>query len=142
MMVHLRQTQADYLLTLGVGFDTASYFEDRLRVGIVHARVGVPLSLYQCAYRALQQLLINHIPACAPDEYRAVTAFILKITTLDMSLAIETYHTSQVQTLEKSIESLHDKSVLLQRQGEIDEGTGLANRKHILAVLQRSLSMA
>lgn len=142
MRVHLRHTQSDYLLTLGLDFDTAHYFEERLRIGVIHARVGVPLSLYQCAYRSLQQLLIEHVPTCTADEYRTLLAFILKITTLDMSLAIETYHTTHVQSLEKSIESLHDRSIQLQRQSEIDEGTGLASRKHILAGLQRSISMA
>lgn len=142
MRAHLRTTQSDYLLTLGLNFDSPAYFEERLRIGVIHARVGVPLSLYQCAYRALQQLLIDHTHSCAPDEYHALVGFILKITTLDMSLAIETYHTTQVRALEESVQSLHDRSVVLQRQAEIDEGTGLANRKYILEVSQRALSMA
>ena len=142
MMAHLRETQTNYLLTLGLDFDGVDYFADRLRVGVVHARVGVPLSLYQCAYRALQQLLIEHISLGDYDAYRALVSFILKITTLDMSLAIETYYAARVHTLERSIASLHNKSNLLERQAEIDEGTRLANRKHILAVLQHSLSRA
>lgn len=54
MQAHLRETQRAYILSLGVNFDSAGYFEERLRIGVVHARVGVPLSLYQCAMRALQ----------------------------------------------------------------------------------------
>mgnify|MGYP002335932427 CR=1 FL=1 len=143
MQAHLRETQLAYILSLGVNFDSAGYFEERLRIGVVHARVGVPLSLYQCAMRALQQQLIDHIGADETAEQRArFTAFILKITALDMSLAIETYHGIHISTLEKSIVSLQDRSRVLQRETEIDSGTGLANRRHILEVLETAIAHA
>lgn len=141
-VAHLKKAQEDYLLSLGIQFNSAAYFEERLRIGVVHARVGVPLNLYQCAYRKLQQLLIDHIPhpiRAGQNGYQALLAFILKITTLDMSLAIETYHRSQVHVLETSLETLQDEATQLQHQTEIDELTGLANRKHILAILEKAL---
>ncbi len=62
-LAYLRAMQRTYLLTLGIGFDRAAYFEGRLRVGVVHARVPVPLSLYQAAYALLQCLILAHLSA-------------------------------------------------------------------------------
>lgn len=143
MLAHLRETQRAYVLSLGVDCDSAGYFEERLRIGVVHARVGVPLSLYQCAMRALQQQLFDHIDHTETAEARdLLIAFILKITTLDLSLAIETYHGSHVSALEKSILSLQDRSQLLQREAQIDAGTGIANRRHILEMLESAIELA
>lgn len=143
MLAHLHETQRTYVLSLGIDFASTAYFEERLRIGVVHARVGVPLSLYQCAMRALQQQLIDHIGADGTAEQRArFTAFILKITALDMSLAIETYHGVHISALEKSIVSLQDRSRVLQRETEIDAGTGLANRRHLLEVLETAIAHA
>ena len=102
-VAHLRATQRAYLQTLGVDFDRAAYFESRLRVGVAHARVPVPLSLYQAAYSLLQRLILTHLSASvakAPDRYRALAAYLIKIVTLDMSLAIETYHGARLGTLQ------------------------------------------
>ena len=143
MLAHLRETQRQYVLSLGLDFDSATYFEERLRIGVVHARVGVPLSLYQCAMRALQQQFFDHIDRAEPPAQRELLgAFILKITTLDMSLAIETYHGIHISALEKSIVSLRDRSQLLQREAQIDVGTGLANRRHILETLEAAIELA
>lgn len=143
MLAHLRETQRAYVLSLGIDFASTAYFEERLRIGVVHARVGVPLSLYQCAMRALQQQFIDSIDTGETAEQRArFTAFILKITALDMSLAIETYHGVHISALEKSIVSLQDRSQALQREVEIDSGTGIANRRHILQVLETAIAHA
>ena len=84
-----------YLLSLGRDCCNADYFERRLHIGAVHNLVDVPLGRYQCAYRLLQSLLIDAIPASVradPEAWQEMIQFILKITALDMSLAIETFH--------------------------------------------------
>ena len=89
-----KETQQHYLLSLGVEIDQRQYFEERLRIGSVHQRIGVPQSLYQCSFQMLQCLLIQHIPRQIRHDQTAfeeMINFILKITTLDMSLAVESY---------------------------------------------------
>ena len=88
----LKKTQRDYLLSLGVDFESTAYFEERLRIGLAHARVGIPLSVYQCAYRGLTQIIIDTIPASISDDpkiYKSIVSFLLKITTLDMSELVQ-----------------------------------------------------
>ena len=58
----LRESQKHYLLGLGIDFHKREYFEERLRIGSVHQRIGVPQSLYQCTFQGLQSLLIEYIP--------------------------------------------------------------------------------
>jgi diguanylate cyclase (GGDEF)-like protein len=142
---HLKHIQILYLLSLGVEFDTPEYFEERLRVGFTHARVGVPPGLYQCAYRILQQSLIDHIP---PDirnkkkRYDGLVAFILKITMLDMSLAIDTYHTKKIRNLERSLRRLRDVGAELRHKVATDTLTGVASHGQTLSLLRQSLNIA
>ena len=58
----LKETQQAYLMNLGINFDRPEYFESRLRVGQAHAWIGLSLSLYQCSYRLLTQLIIDRLP--------------------------------------------------------------------------------
>lgn len=107
----LKITYRRYLLSFGVDFESADYFRERLRIGAVHASVGVPLSLYLAAGRLLQQLTISHVLARARGERRghALVDLVLKLTTMDTSLAIETYHGTRVGTLESSVEALRTR---------------------------------
>jgi diguanylate cyclase (GGDEF)-like protein len=134
----LRTTQRRYLLSLGVDFDSTEYFQRRLKVGLVHQKLGIPQSLYQSTFQKLQSLLIRHIPE---QDWRnrsatyALIQFILKITALDMSLAVESY-------LESSLENVRGEKDRLRHLAMTDWLTGLHNHsysRHFLGkALQRS----
>jgi diguanylate cyclase (GGDEF)-like protein len=136
----LRRTFAEYLRTLGRGLDEAGYFEGRLRVGLVHARVGVPPALYQAAYVKLQQILIGIIPPGADRD--ALASHVLRVTTLDMSLAIETYHLSKLERLEESVQRHRSESRMLRHRARTDSLTGLPNRARILFELEQAIEQA
>ncbi len=139
----LKRTQQGYLLSLGQEFEGEVYFADRLRVGEIHALRNIPLSLYQASYRHLQQLLIEAIPEELQHDhagYAALRAFILKITSLDMNLAVETYHSARVAALRESVDSLqHEHRHLRDKVGR-DALTGLANRETVLHELESALA--
>lgn len=137
----LKATQRAYLLSLGMNFTSEDYFENRLRIGAVHLRVGLEPSLYQCAYSVLQQLLLAHIPADGPDAARLV-AFVLKITNLDMSLAIESYQESMLENLRRSVDSLKDEASTLSERIATDALTGVLSRQKILDLLNQRASEA
>ena len=136
----LKQTQKNYLENLGIKFDSPEYFESRLRVGQAHAWIGLSLSLYQCSYRLLTQLIIDHIPTdCESSLRETLRIFIHKITALDMSLAIETYHIAQVRTLEESLDRARVQKNELRFEASTDALTGLYNHEYILSILRRTL---
>ncbi len=138
----LRQTQSDYLLTLGVDFASAAYFDRRIRVGLVHERVGVPLSLYQCAFCMVQQLLFDHISIAVrdPTERERLRAFALQITTLAMSLAIEAYHSVRMESLQGSLQKLGAQERKQRELAQTDVLTGLASRARFSQELAEALA--
>lgn len=141
-MAHLRDTQRRYLLTLGIGFDRPEYFESRLQVGVAHMRVPVPLSLYQASYGLLQRIILRHLPSGAghKDNPRgALAEFLVKIASLDMALAIETYHAERVDALEHSLRQWRGESARWQKLADTDRATGLVNRAGLMTVLRREL---
>lgn len=135
----LKSTQKRYLLSLGVDFDQRQYFEERLRIGSVHHKIGVPQSLYQCSFQILQYLLIRNIPRkMRSDEFafEQMIQFILRITALDMSLAVESYCADKVVGLEISLKSERGEKQRLHRLAMTDSLTDLHNHaysRHFLA---------
>ncbi|MDX2411944.1 MAG: diguanylate cyclase [Woeseiaceae bacterium] len=141
----LKDTQKRYLLDLGVGFDTFRYFEERLRIGIVHQKIGVPQSLYQCSYQSLQCLLIQHIPQQLRSDdsaFEKMIQFILKIATLDMSLAVESYCAARTIALEKSLKNARGERERLRHLAVTDWLTELHNHSFSAQFLAEALIRA
>lgn len=144
-MDRLRQTQTVYLLSMGRDYASGEYFEERLRVGLAHARVGLPLSLYECAYNTMRQLILKAVP----DEilkdietYTQLVSFLSRITSLDMSLAIETYHLARTRQLQQSLETLQIEDKELRYKIATDSLTQVASHSQALAVLDQAIKLA
>lgn len=133
----LRHTMRGYLLSLGVDFDSESYFENRLRIGVVHRRIALPLTVYQAAYSVLQQDILRHTPSDVAAELRLV---LIRVASLDMALAIETYYRTEVEALSSTIHDLEATGTFLRQAAETDPLTGVANRRRILEVLAETLA--
>jgi len=139
----LKQTQSDYVRSFGVEFDTSDYFNHRLRIGIAHKKVGLTLGLYQCAYRQLQQFMLNEIPENFMQDGisgRDLYCFIHKATALDMTLAIETYHHAYVTEMEDELEEIHSDSAILRNKVRMDSLTELYTKDYGIAVLEKCLA--
>lgn len=141
----LRRAQRGYLLGLGLKFDEAAYFEERLRVGLVHARVGVPLGLYASAYGMLQQLILDRVPPeirAVSASHQPLVAFVVKIAALDISLASDTYHLAKVKVLESSLQLLRRSGRQLRHKVHTDALTGAASHEKAVATLKHALHAA
>ena len=141
----LQDTMRGYMLSLGVGFAEPAYFEERRRIGRAHQAIGVSQSLYQCAFRRLQDLLIEHIPAHIREDaatYDRVLRFVLKITALDMSLAVESYCDARVSGLKESLESERDETERLRKLSITDWLTDLHNHSYSRRCLSAALDRA
>ena len=141
----LKATQKRYLLGLGVGFDTFRYFEERLRIGFVHQRIGVPQSLYQCSYQSLQYLLIQNIPQQLRSDdssFAKMIQFILRIAALDMSLAVESYCVARTTALEKSLKNVRGERERLHHLAVTDWLTELHNHSFSRQFLAEALIRA
>ncbi|MGA7799386.1 MAG: EAL domain-containing protein [Gammaproteobacteria bacterium] len=90
----VKDRQREYFDSLTRGDYGEKYVTDRLRVGLVHQRVGLEPKWYLGAYR---KYLTGLLPAIwdvfGGDSAQALAAFqaLMKVVFLDMGLALETY---------------------------------------------------
>lgn len=127
-----------YLNTFGTNMESFEYFEQRLRIGYVHHRMGVQQPVYQCSYRALEFELLRHIPArirADQDVFESLVRFILKVVALDMSLAVESYCKSVTCGLEDTLQTERGETERLRQLSITDWLTELHNHafsRHLL----------
>jgi len=102
--------------------------------------VGLTLSLYECSYFKLRTLIYNNIDSLQ-DKQKATSlrTFVAKIISLDMSLAIESYHRRKASKLQSSIENIKDQQVELQKKADTDYLTNFSTREVILTKLKNEL---
>ncbi|WP_119393280.1 GGDEF domain-containing protein [Salinibius halmophilus] len=151
----LKVAQLDYVISLFSGFYDLEYVNTRLRVGMVHKRIGVEPKLYLSAVQKLKLLIYRLIEKHIPDENEqsAVKLALEKVMMFDISLIFETYVRSLVSEVETSkakseryASLLEDKVKERTEQLEVlsrtDSLTGLLNRGHFEEMLTHELRAA
>lgn len=119
----LRQIQRDYLLRLTEGRFDESYFNDRLRIGQTHERVGLSPRWHLLAYNHHFLLIVPRIFQFYADDPRRACDSILaieKVFMLDASLAMEAYtasdHIRHLHLLENLVRDSADAIIMLDRE--------------------------
>ncbi len=151
----LRTAQRRYVLDLFSGVYDLDYVNNRLRIGLVHKRIGVEPKLYLSAISTLKSLLLEVIYETVPGEYeRWVTASALeKLFLFDITLVFETYIRSLVSEIETSKEksdsyarvleeSVRERTKQLEEMTRIDALTGLLNVRSLNEILTKTLRAA
>ena len=138
MLERIKQNHTDYLASLGVDYSSWEYFENRLQIGVSHARIDLPLGLYLAGNRLLVDLIMRCFPPDIinqPEHCLNLSRFVNRIVNLDMSLAIEIYHRTEVQDLMNERENL---TTQVQR----DVLTQMASRRYLLDILAQEVKQA
>jgi len=129
----VKAMQNKYFVHLFSGTYDLAYAKDRLRVGSVHERIGMPPKWYLGAYRRY----LNLISEALLKEYAHDLAFatkaitsVRKIIFFDMALAIDTYiaahletmrrHQAAIRELSTPVIKVHDRILLLPIIGTMD----------------------
>ncbi len=98
----LKRTQAAYFDSLTAGDYGPDYILHRLRVGVVHQRVGLAPEWYLGAYSKYLSGLLPELwqrLGKDPEAFVATCQALIKIVLLDMGLAIDTYIQADQQTI-------------------------------------------
>ncbi|MBF0219404.1 MAG: CZB domain-containing protein [Gammaproteobacteria bacterium] len=133
----LKQTQRDYLLELFSGDYGSHYFERRLRVGIVHHRIGLAPRWYMGSFAIylseLARVVMRHY-RWRPGQGIAALQAITRVVMLDAELGIDTY----IHSLKYQFDNIsHDNEALQARIAhylELVEGVAegdLTQRIHV-----------
>jgi diguanylate cyclase (GGDEF)-like protein len=147
----LRSAMRDYVITLFQGEYGADYVNSRLRIGKVHARIGVPPKLYVSSLYVLECIITKHIGGVRNG--RALTAALRRLLSFDLQFVFDTYIqglVSEVQlarnelleysrSLEKKVA---ERTETIQRLALMDDLTGLGNRRAFFASLTDELKTA
>ncbi|MGZ4409880.1 MAG: protoglobin domain-containing protein [Gaiellaceae bacterium] len=126
VLAHAKQMQKEYFLGLTAGDYGEAYVENRLRVGAVHERIGVPAKAYLGMYGFyLRTVAARLAEAFAKEPGRANEIFdsLVKLVFLDIGLAIDTYifqrDSRELRDLAAIIEASDDSIIATSLDGTI-----------------------
>ncbi|RZI44662.1 STAS domain-containing protein [Herbaspirillum sp. HC18] len=121
-LARVKNAQKNYFLRLTQGDYGLGYIEDRLRVGSAHERISLPMKAYLGMYNFYLRSVFSHLRETYSDDPERATGIFLslmKLTFLDMGLAIETYIESRERTIGQQQDAIKELStpVLPFREG-------------------------
>lgn len=96
----LKYRQSEYYRSLFEGPYNYQYVHERLRVGMIHERIGLEMKWYLGAYRLYLDSL--HDELFRGSEHRELFSSLLKTVFFDISMAADAYAATQRQALEDS----------------------------------------
>lgn len=152
----LKNHQHQYILTLFDGQYDEEYVHSRLRVGVVHKRIGLDPKYYISAVHTMGGILQEIISKQSGkdcDSCMSKQSAIDKILMFDLSLTVDTYISSLMAETQRSREALEKYAVSLEEtvtkrtqslkeQARHDGLTGLINQHTFYKELKRELSRA
>lgn len=150
----LKNYQRNYILSLFDGDYQEEYVHSRLRVGVVHKRIGVDPKFYVSAVHHLSTILRNIVSINNKNDCQSCVSSlsaIEKIIMFDLSLTFDTYINSLMnetrrskKELEHYTESLEEviseRTKLLKAQANHDGLTNLLNQRSFYNELRKELS--
>lgn len=150
----LKNHQRNYILSLFDGQYDEDYVHSRLRVGVVHKRIGVDPKFYVSAVHNLSAILRTIVSEYSEKDCQLCVqslAAIEKIIMFDLSLTFDTYINSLMDETKRSKEELEhytasleevisERTKSLKEQARHDGLTGLLNQRSFYSELRRELS--
>lgn len=154
-LARLRTAQRRYVLDLFNGVYNLEYVNNRLRIGLVHKRIGVEPKLYLSAVHTLKELIYAEINNSVKDaaQNERIRIAIDKLVLFDVTLVFDTYIRSLVSEIEnakdkaeryaQSMESkVKERTQQLEELSQTDPLTGLLNVRHLQEFATRILRSA
>ena len=151
----LRTAQRKYIMDLFSGNYDSEYVNNRLRIGMVHKRIGVEPKLYLSAVRTLKDVVTKSLKRIIKKrEILEPTLDALdKLLYFDTTLVFDTYIDCLVGEIEnaknktevyaKSLEEkVAERTLQLEEQAQRDPLTNLYNQRAMQDYLRRDLSIS
>ncbi len=151
-LLRLKNAQRKYLQNLFSGLYDLEYVNNRLRIGLVHKRIGVEPKLYLSAINTLKALLFAVIREELKDSTELIKTLsaLDKLFLFDVTLVFETYIRSLVAEIETSKEksehyalaleeTVRERTHQLETMSKTDSLTGLLNVRSLFDTLTKTL---
>ncbi|MDD5319460.1 MAG: protoglobin domain-containing protein [Methylococcales bacterium] len=111
LLERVKRAQKAYFSRLTQGDYDNTYIEDRLNIGAVHERIGLPVKAYLGMYNFYLRNVANHLYEAykdMPGKALRVYLSLLKVVFLDIGLAIDTYINRREQLIGKQREAMRE----------------------------------
>lgn len=154
-LARLRAALRKYTIDLFSGNYDSVYVNNRLRIGMVHKRIGVEPKFFLSAVRTLKELLIKTLENVIKEkeDLNKVLDLLDKLLYFDTTLVFDTYIDSLVEEVNTAkrrteiyAESLENKiaerTKQLEEQAERDPLTNIYNQRVMYKSLRRELALA
>jgi diguanylate cyclase (GGDEF)-like protein len=141
----LRSAQSGYIAELFSGYYDLEYVNNRLRIGLVHKRIGVEPKYYLSAVKVLKDILTNVIQRNICDAGTVIETLnaLDKLLNFDTQLVFDTYIGSMLSEIEAAKDkalryarNLEDKvserTEELAKLSRVDSLTGLLNTRALI----------
>jgi diguanylate cyclase len=151
----LHVAQRRYVLQLFAGRYDLHYVNDRLRIGMVHKRIGVEPKLYLAAAKSLRDVLGSFLVQAILDRRQVsdVLRALDKLLFFDTTLIVDTYIRSLLNEVELAKDQITlyahgleqrvaERTQQIEELSRRDALTGLYNRRALREVLYRELQQA
>ena len=147
----LKASMKAYIIRLFSGRYDADYVNSRLRIGKVHARIGVPPKIYVASMHRLEQ----HVATALSEGYGYDPSCnaLSKLMLFDLQLVFDTYIEGLISEVEEardeviryseSLETkVEERTAEIARLARVDDLTGLSNRRHFMRHAEKALQAA
>lgn len=107
----VKNAQQEYFLRLTHGNYNLAYAENRLRIGAIHERAGLPIKAYLGMYNYYLRAVAGRLSdaySAQPQEAWSAFLSLMKLTFLDIGLAIDTYINSRERTIREQREAIQE----------------------------------
>lgn len=151
-LARLRSAQRRYILDIFSGLYDLEYVNNRLRIGLVHKRIGVESKLYLSAIHTLKELLHQTIENDVPpgSDPKLIIMALDRLLLFDVTLVFDTYIRSLVAEIETAKdksdqyarsmeEKVKERTLQLERMSRTDALTGLLNVWHFQDIVTTAL---
>ena len=151
-LMRLQNALRKYIIDLFSGYYDTEYVNNRLRIGLVHKRIGVEPKLYLAAVRVLKNILLNilKISIKNKEDFYKVESALDKLLNFDITLVFDTYIGSLVgeietakeraETYAKSLEDkVQERTKQLEELSRVDPLTSIYNQRAMYDYLRHQL---
>jgi diguanylate cyclase len=152
-LARLHVAMKGYIISIFNGYYDTDYVNNRLRIGLVHKRIGVGPKLYLSAMKTLKDLIYEALERNVNDKHRLFNIYIIldKLFYLDATLVFDTYIRSllsEIETAKKRTEqyakSLEEKVALrtseLESLSKKDTLSQVFNQRTLFDTLRKEIS--
>lgn len=151
----LHKAMHGYVMDLFSGHCNYDYVNSRLRIGLVHKRIGVEPKLFLSALNHLKRLILARLEQYLndPDRFHQIGDILDRLLHFDITLIVDTHLCSLLADLEATRQrtehyardlekKVAERTRLLEELSRRDPLTGLYNQRVLMDALNRELMSA